>query len=104
METQFEPVRHKGDVTGSQNQMLGKAGELEAWGETLREASTPQNPLLAFSLCWSRLPASFSHANPLYSWNLARGLLQGSLCRELSAEKKDLSFLGLKFSNPREGC
>lgn len=104
METQFEPVKHKGDITGSQNQTLRKAGELEAWGETVREAFTPQNPHLASPLCWSRLPAFFSHATPIYSWNLARGLLQGFLCRQLSAEKKDLSFLGLKISNPREGC
>ena len=70
METQSEPVRHNRDVTGSQNQMLGKAGELAAWGRLdmrlLHLRSSSWLLLSAGQGYWPPFPRlDFSTAGPL---------------------------------------
>ena len=70
MGTQSEPVRRKGDITGSQTQMLGKAGELDAWGRLdvrlLYHRSSSWPLLSAGHGCWPPFPMlDFSTAGSL---------------------------------------
>lgn len=91
METQFELVGHKGDVTRSQNQVVGKARGVASLVQTESETPKPHGLLLGVSA------ASFSPASPLhrpaYYPQAAPGL---SLPRTTCGE--GLSFPGSKFS------
>lgn len=79
MENQFEPIGHKGYITESRDQMLGKAGEQQASGKQGMRPLCHEASLEASPPCWPRLSASFSHASLLYRPGPCTGL-QHSLC------------------------
>lgn len=91
METQLELVGHKGDVTRSQNQVVGKAREVASLVQTESETPEPHGLPLGVS------PAS-TGCQPLFllpvlstGQRITHRLLQGSLCPELPVEKGCLS-------------